>query len=842
MNHYTNVSSWGSKIFVRSIEDRQKKQESVADFHPPVWVPAKSASENTGWKTLHGYPVVPFDAGDIKETRDFIESNKGIENFAIYGDIQPVYSYIAKHWPQSSISWDIENINIAYLDIETECENGFPDIATANEAINAIALRFTRDGMSHLFGCGEYIPDGTENFQYIKCTSEEDLLQKFLQKWKSHYPDIISGWNVKFFDIPYLTNRMNKLFGEVKTSHLSPWKILKPREIEIMGRKQSTYEIFGISVLDYIDLYKKFTYVNQESYKLDHIATVELGMQKLDYSEWGSLHLLYKNNWQKFIQYNARDIDLVMALEDKMKLIELAVTMAYDAKVNFDDVFTQVRMWDVIIYNHLLKKGIVIPSRKESQKDNIEGAFVKDPIVGFHNWIVSFDLTSLYPMLIQQYNISPECLIQESYRYLDIDKLVEKTVNLDDLKESGVSLAANGYSFTKEKKGFLPELMEWMFEQRKEYKKLQLQCEKDLESKKKGLTEEQKKEYINNISRYKNLQMAKKIALNSAYGAMGNKYFRFFDVRLAEAITKSGQLSIRWIERKLNEYFNRILKTDNRDYIIAVDTDSVYIDFNLIVSLYLPNHEDSRKVDLIDKICAEKITPYIDKCYDELAEYMNAYVNKMSMKRESIADRGIWTAKKRYILHVHDTEGVRYAEPKLKIMGIEAVRSSTPSSCRSKIKDALKIIMTKSEDDVIKFIADFRKEFFSMSPEDIAFPRSVNGLGTYKDKRDIYKKATPIHVRGSLVYNHLINKLGLGGTYTEIKESEKIKFIYLKTPNKIREDVISFKGDLPREFGITNMIDHEKQFQKTFIDPLSLVLDVIGWHWEKRSTLDSFFS
>lgn len=834
------MQSWGNKLFVRKVENGVRVNEQVTDFHPPIWIPAKSKSAKTQFKTLSGYPVERFDAGSIKETKEFIEQNKGVDNFSVYGDIQAPYQYISQNW-QSDVAWDISNLVVAYLDIETECENGFPDVASANEVVNAIAIKFSNQNKQIVFGCGEYdLFKLTKQFEYVKCSSEHDLLEKFMKVWRDNMPDIITGWNVKFFDIPYLTNRITKLFGDTKASYLSPWRILKPKEVEIMGRMQSTYEIFGVSVLDYLDLYKKFTYTNQESYKLDHIANVELGVKKIDYSEYGSLHLLYKNDWEKFIDYNAHDITLVQSLEDKLKLIELAITMAYDAKVNFEDVFGQVRMWDVIIYNHLLKKGIVIPSRKDSTKSSIEGAFVKDPIVGFHNWVVSFDLTSLYPMLIQQYNISPECLIEDSYQHLDINKLVNKSLDVSSAKEQNVSIAANGYSFDKSTKGFLPELMAWMFEQRKEYKKKQLAVEKELESKKKDLNAGAIKEYTNQISKYKNLQMAKKIALNSAYGAMGNQYFRFFDSRLAEAITVSGQLSIRWIERKLNEYFNRLLGSD-RDYIIAVDTDSVYIDFDPIVTRFIKNKTKEQTIDLIDKICNEQVGPYIDKSYAELAEYMNAYDNKMSMKRESIADRGIWTAKKRYILHVYDTEGVRYAEPKLKIMGIEAVRSSTPGSCRSKIKDALKIIMTKEEDDLIQFVSEFKEQFIKMSPEEIAFPRTVNGLSNYKDKANVYKKATPIHVRGSLLYNHLLNKHDLVNTYSLINEGEKIKFIYLKKPNAINQDIISFSSVLPKEFDLNDSIDFEKQFEKTFLDPLSLILGVIGWNHEKVSTLDSFF-
>jgi DNA polymerase elongation subunit (family B) len=479
MNQYLSVLNYGNQIYCRSIINGTPDQEEIPDFNPLVWVPAKSKTEVTGWTNLDGYPVVPFTAGNIKETREFIQENKDVDNFSVYGDIQPQYQYIAHNYP-SDIQWSLADINIAYIDIETECEKGFPDIATANEVINAIALKCSNKKHKKVFGLGVYNKD-LEGGIYVECSTEEELLDKFLQEWTSNYPDIITGWNVKFFDIPYITNRISYILGEKRARQLSPWKILKPQQVEIMGRTQSTYDVFGISVLDYIDLYKKFTYTNQESYKLDHIAYVELGTRKLDYSEYGSLHTLYKENFELFIEYNAKDIDIIIALEDKMKLIELAITMAYDAKVNFEDVFSQVRMWDVIIYNSLLKNKIVIPGRKESQKTSIEGAFVKDPNAGFYNWVVSFDLQSLYPMLIQQYNISPETLLLDEHHTVTVDALVEKKLDLSFLESSESSMTANGHTFSKDKQGFLPALMAWMFDQRKEYKKTMITAEKQLE-------------------------------------------------------------------------------------------------------------------------------------------------------------------------------------------------------------------------------------------------------------------------------------------------------------------------------------------------------------------------
>jgi DNA polymerase elongation subunit (family B) len=832
---YTNVQSWGNTLYVRYVENGRRDKEKITDFHPRIWIPASSSNDKTGYKTLSDYPVFQFDAGNIRETREFIERNKEVDNFAVYGNIQPQYQWISQNC-SGSIPWNISDIVICYIDIETTCENGFPDISNAVEEVVAITIKFSNLDKKIILGCGEYT-DEIESGIYHRCSSEENLLEEFIKIWKSNYPDIVSGWHIKFFDIPYLTNRIAKLFGENKIKALSPWNIVREETIEIMGKKLQTYDLFGIAVLDYLDLYKKFTYTNQESYKLDHIAWVELGQKKLDYSEHGSLHLLYKQDYKKFIDYNIKDTDLISLLEDKMKLIELAITMAYDVKTNFEDVFSQGRMWDVNIYNHLLSKGIVIPDRQDSHKESIEGAYVKDPVPGMYEWVVSYDLTSLYPHLIMGGNFSPETIVDKIIP-VRIDNLVEKKQDLSILKELNLSMSATGNLYRRDKKGFMNELMEIMFEQRKIYKNKMIRSQKELEeAKAKGLPTTS---IENDISKYKNLQMAKKIALNSAYGSIANRYFRFYNKQIAESITVTGQLSIRWIARKMNEFLNKLINTD-KDYVIAVDTDSILLNMNDLVKKFLPNKTREQIIDALDKISEDQITPYINKSYEELAEYINSYSQKMIMKREVIADRGIWTAKKRYMLNVHDSEGVRYTEPKLKIMGIEAVKSSTPSFCRSKIKEVIKIIMTKGQDDVIEYIETVKKEFMKLSPEDIAFPRGVNNLSEYSSGISIYKKGTPIHVRGSLLYNHLIKKNALDKSYRIINEGEKIKFLYLKEPNLLRENVISFPSILPTELSLHRYVDYDLQFKKTFIEPLNIILDAVGWSAEKKSTLDSFF-
>ena len=636
--------------------------------------------------------------------------------------------------------------------------------------------------------------------------------------------------------MPYLVGRMTRLMGEKFAKRLSPWNIVRVDEVTISGRKQLSCRIAGVSILDYLDLYKKSPATpNQESYRLDHIAFMELGQNKLDHSEYDTFRDFYTKNWQKFVEYNIIDVELVDRLEDKLKLIDLCFTRAFDAKVNFNDIAYQVRTWDAIIYNYLLKKNIVIPQKERNSKsEKYAGAFVKEPIPGAYEWVVNFDLNSLYPHLIMQYNISPETLIEQRHPNVTVSKILNKELTFEMYKDNAV--CANGAMYRKDVRGFLPELMEKMYNERVIFKKKMIEAKKAYE---KTPTKELEKE----ISRCDNIQMAKKIALNSAYGAIGNEYFRYYKLANAEAITLSGQVSIQWIEEKMNKYLNNVLKTEGEDYVIAIDTDSIYLNMGPFVDAVFKGREASTEeiVNFLDKVSHMELEKYIESSYEELATYLNAYENKMIMKRENIAERGIWTGKKRYILRVWDSEGVRYEKPKLKMMGIEAIKTSTPAPCRKYIKDALDIIMTKGEDDVIDFIENARKEFKKLKPEEIAFPRSVSEINKWMSRTDMYNKGCPIHVRGAILYNHYTKKAGLDKKYAAIQSGEKIKFLYLKVPNPIQENVFSFIQDFPRELGYEQYVDYDAQFDKSFVEPMKIILNAIGWSVEKKISLESFF-
>ena len=840
---YTNVICVGNNILYRGVENGRRVKLRVG-YTPTMFLPSK---KETKWKTLHGEYLDEVPMGSIRDCRDFIKRYEDVENFKIYGNTRYEYAYIADEF-KGAIDWDQTKINIAVIDIEVGSENGFPDPYQANEPITAIAVK-TLDGDMKVYGCGSF-NNNRDDVTYIKCRDEYDLCKRFLDDWKYNTPDIITGWNTRFFDIPYLINRFVKILGEDEMKYLSPWGIVQERKTNIKGRELISYEIYGISSLDYIELYKWFAPggKSQDSYRLDNIAYIELGKKKLSYDEFENLHQLYRLNYQKFIEYNIVDVELIVELEAKLKLIELSLTLSYDTKSNYGDVFTQTRMWDAIIYNYLLERNIVVPPNETSVKDGaFEGAYVKDPQVGVHNYVASFDLNSLYPHLMMQYNISPETIVEVKDYDANMRQMISDGVNVDKMltkevdtsKMQGVTITPNGQFFRTDKQGFLPKMLEEMYEDRKKFKKMMISAKQEYE---KETDANKKYELKKKIARYDNLQLAKKVSLNSAYGAMGSQYFRFYDLRLALGVTSAGQLSIRWIEEKINKYMNDLLKTNDVDYVIASDTDSIYLRLGeLVDKVYSKKTDVNQLISFMDRVCEDKIQPYIDKSYQELATYVNAYSQKMQMKREGLSNKGIWTAKKRYILNVYNNEGVQYAEPQMKVMGLEMVKSSTPSSIRDKMKQVIKLMVTGTEDNVQEFIADFRKEFRTLPIEEISFPRSVNGLKTYTDKAQIYTKGTPIHVKGALLYNYLLNKHNLTNKYPKVQEGEKLKFTYLIQPNPINDTVISYPSRLPTEFGLDNYIDYELQFEKAFLDPIKIILNCIDWQVEKTSSLADFF-
>lgn len=811
-------------------------------FKPTLFL---SSNKETEYKTLDGKSVAPVKPGTMRECKDFIEQYSNVAGAKVYGMERWMYQFIAEQYPED-IVYDKDKIKLWSLDIETTSENGFPKPELAEEEVLLITLKNFQTKKLITFGQHPYTPT-RDDTTYIHCGDEATLLITFLKWWNEVQPEVITGWNVQGFDIPYLCNRMYLKYSTNMMREMSPWRMVNQNEKEVHGKKQIFYDIAGVSVIDYLEIYKKFTYTNRESYRLDVIAEIELGQKKLDHSEFDTFKDFYTKGWTKFVDYNLVDVDLVDQLEEKMKLIDLVMLMAYDAKVNYTDTFSQVRLWDIIIYNYLHKQNIVLPLlQKSSKADQFVGAYVKEPVPDVYDWVVSFDLNSLYPSLIRFLNISPETLLPGSAD-VNMDKLINNTQHIET--NGDVCVAANGATYRKDKRGMMSELVIKMYDERVRYKKQMLQYKQelqDLEVKmKNGETglDELYEQTVKNVTKYSNFQMVRKICLNSLYGAIGNNFFRHYKLENAEAITMTGQVAIRWIERKLNEYVNKTLGTDGKDYVIASDTDSIYLHLGGLVDSVpsLNGLPRERVVEILNNFCEDKIVPFIDESYDELSELLQCYEKTLVMKRECIADKGIWTAKKRYILNVWDNEGVRYDEPKLKMMGIEAVRSSTPAPVRGYIKEALNLMMNGTESEMIDYIETARSEFSSLPPEICAFPRTANNISKFTSTYSLYTKGTPIQVRASILFNHHLKRLELTNKYNLIGNGEKIKYLHMKMPNPFGENVIAFISELPKEFGLNSYIDYDTMFTKSFLDPLKIILDVMGWKTETVATLEDFF-
>lgn len=834
---YTSVDRYGNNILYRGYDLEGKRITHRVPYKPVLYFPEKAASKPSGWKTLTGKPVRPHKFDSMRDMKQFLAMYEGVENFEVHGNERHIPAFIQSKFP-GEITHDRRLINVVNFDIETAIGEGFPEPSVAAQEIRSITATTSRDGSYHVWGLKPY--KGKGNVTYYHCADEVELLDSFLNWWNEEYycPDIVTGWNTRFFDIPYLVNRIARVLGDKETKRLSPWKLVNAREISRGDKRETTYEISGVQHLDYLELFKKFayTYGNQESYSLNHISHVVLGEEKLDYSDVGSLNNLYEQNFTKFIDYNIKDVDLVNRIDEKLGLIDIVLTVSYLAGVNFSDSLATTPVWDSIIFRRLARSKIAVPfNNRDTSKIDFEGAYVKDPHVGMHDWVMSFDLNSLYPNIIVQWNMSTETLLSSRNTNASVENFInEKALDLSE----NTAVAANGATFKTSKQGVIPQIVSEIYDARKEMKRAMIEAKKEKESAVSN-DHEKMRSLETKISIYENRQMAMKILLNSLYGAMGNRWFRYFDVSIAEGITLTGQSVIRFSERVVNEFFNKHL-AEKKDRVIAIDTDSLYVNCADAVSAA----NTQRPIEFLNKLANEGIEPELNSAFERFAQMVGAYEQRMEMGREVIADRAIWTAKKRYILNVLDNEGVTYSQPQIKMMGIEAIKSSTPEVCRNEMKRLFPIIMTSDEETVQNEIAQFRQTFESLPPQDIAAPRSVSKVSHYAGKNgQIYIKGTPINSRAALLYNHVIRSKKLDKKYHLIHNGDKIKFVFLRTPNLIHENVIAFPDDhMPVELGLHDYIDYNTQFEKAFIDPLQIVLDAVGWKCEPQANLEFFFA
>lgn len=821
---YTSVIEHRGEILYRGYFNEKRISKRVK-YKPYLFL------EGGGeFKTIYGKPVRKRTFDNIWDAKNFVKETKEIHGSEIFGLTKFKYTYINDQFPEE-MDFDIDLIRIANIDIECDTGNdGFPSPVLANERITAITV--TSKNVIYSFGLVDFVTEDPR-VKYQKFESEKRLLLEFLVFWEQMDFDVITGWNLEGFDIQYLVNRIKKVLSDDHALRLSPWRIVEEKKLHRTMKDETTYDIFGITVLDYLALYKKFVQNKQESYSLDYIAFAELGKRKLDYSEYASsLTELFLKHPQKYMEYNIRDTELVDELEEKLGFLSLAITFCFSAKINFSDIYTPTVFWDVKIHNYLLKRNIVIPPASRGKKtEQYEGAYVHNPIIGKHKHVVTFDLKSLYPSILVQNNMSPETYAGKYEERYNVDDLVEKFPEplSEYLLENNYSFGCNSSLWNNKNRGLIAEILEDSLNQRDVYKDKMKEYKKQNEK-------EPSKKLKNLVSRYDKLQESTKLGNNSFYGVCGTASFRWFSIPYVEGITCTGQFVTKFVAKNLNLLIDNFTGV-KKDRWVMSDTDSVFLTLEDVVEkLELTDPDQILKA--LDMFASKILQKAVDKTLEEVKNNLNSYKSFLSMKREKISDSMVICAKKNYFMSVVDNEGFRYKEPEIIMKGIKAVRSDTPATCRDSLRDSLKIFLSGNNDELITHVKEFRKKFDDFSFEEMASPSGVNGMKTYRSDNTVYTGGTPIHVRASLLYNNLLKEKKLTKKYQEIKDGDKMKYVYLKLPNPIKENVIGAFTTLPSEFDLVKYIDIEAQFEKAFLSPIKIIATAIGWQTEIKSTLE----
>ena len=843
---YTCVDRKMNYLLYRGYDADGMKVYDKFKFRPTLFV--EDSSNESKWKSLEGINLKPIQFDTMSESRAFMKQYEDIQSFKIYGNDRHIPAFLQTQFP-NEIKYDKSLIDVVTLDIEYDTEDGFSEPSVAANEITLIGLKSSRSKKFIIWGTSEYdselsvVPHLKKEFRSFE--TEEEMRADFVKWWSDpmNCPDVITGWNSRLFDIPYLINRISRVLDSETAKNLSPWKTIEQKTTFNNNKEEIFFHIYGIQQLDYLDLFKKFTvntYGKQESYKLDFIAEVVLGKNKISYDEeYGSLNELHKRNYNLYVDYNCVDVELIERMEEKIGLLGLVFTLGYYGGVNYTDTLGTVAIWDSIIFRRLAKMKIAIPQNKLSFKDEYEGGYVKQTHSGRHEWVISFDLNSLYPNLIVQYNMSPETIVKhKKVRNLNPEVILnDSDTNKCWAPSSDLSIAANGVCFKNDKQGILPAIVEEIYNQRVAIKQLMLDADNKLQKLEKGTPEYRQVEIELDLA--SNKQMCLKILLNSLYGACANRFFRYYDIDIAEGITLAGQLAIQSVDKSLNEFLVMAMKDETpKDRIIAADTDSVYVNLSDIVKFSNPKDPHKFCTDFAKSI----LEPIIEKTYDQLAKKTNAYRNTMKMKLEKVNSVAIFTAKKRYILKVLSSEGVMYKEPKIVMKGIEAIKSSTPKICREKFKEVFEILVSGDEKTLQGEVESFEKIFCQRPLENLAFPRSVSDVKKWAQSGNIpYIKRTPMNSRAAILYNKLVKEKGLSTKYPLIRNGDRLKFIFLKKGNPINENVIGFIDKLPPEFDLHKWIDYDVLYKKTFVEPLQLILDKMGWSAIRKASLEDFF-
>lgn len=839
-----------------------------------------SSAVETQYKSFDGKDVARIDFDSIGEARKFIKSYQYNQEIKVYGLPMFQYVYMYDHFKNNVP--DTSLIKILNFDIETDNSNGYPDSNLADKQINVITLKLFGSKECYTLALGNWdggeheveiqkLRDAGYHLNFKSFEQEKDLLKEFVKIWKNLKPDVITGWNIDGFDVQYIIKRLKYNFGDKYPYKLSPFGKIKSGKVEVYNKQIDSYNIVGIPSLDYMKIYKKFTPGREESYSLNYLSGKLINATKLDYSEYGTLSDLQKKDFAKYISYNIIDVIRVEQIDQTINYMSIAFEIAYESKTTFTDCFGTIRVWDVMIHNYLMDRNTVVPLYTGKMKSqSIEGGYVKQPIIGKHKWVMSFDFKSLYPHLCMSFNLSPETFVGMFERIKDdpVKYFLENKILAihDKLVEKNVCIAGNGAIYKRDKQGFIPAIMENLFAKRashsaeeEHYTKL---LEKIREVKlKRGLTEKltgsvsiddqtnfddlTDKEILQLERKYtiKETQCARnswaiKILLNGGYGAITNDSNRFFSNDIAESFTLSGRMSTKTVERYVNKKLNGILNTDGQDYIIACDTDSIYVKLDTLVERFKGKDQDP--VDFLEEY-SDTIQQWIKEALETIYYQTNIFQKKLRMSLESIGS-AIWTAKKKYMMSLPSYKKVRYNPPKIKIQGIEAVRSSTPRIIREWIKKAIPIALSDNDQALKKFVDDKWGEYINLGFNDISMPKGTNDIEAYYDKTNIYKDATPMHIRGCLLYNHYLEQNNLTDHIEKIKSGDKIKVMYLKLPNPIMENAISTPEELPGELNVfEKYIDYEKQFEVSFLNPIKRITEAADINISDQINIEQFF-
>jgi DNA polymerase elongation subunit (family B) len=841
--YYTHVSQSYGKILYRGykIDDSGKRirVHGKLPYKPTLYVESQEKLDNPFKSLLNpDLTLKEMRFESIPEAREFVKKFTGVMKIHGYAPNRFEYDFIAQAFPTVSEVL-LEDLQAIGFDIETKVgvngPSGVPDPYLALEEITHIAFQNHKTEKVTSYTTAKISMRNEDGVEYTVFKKEEDLLEAIICYIEREDPDIIYGFYSDGFDMPYIVNRIRNVLGVKALNRLSPFGEVKEREYEVNGKIITEYTIVGRTHFDTQAMYKKFVLTKREKYSLDALAKIELGVGKLEnpcstFKEFCES----EEHIDLFARYNVIDTKRLTELDKKCGLLSLGVSLAYLMKANFSDVFSPVKYWECYIMSILRNENAFVEVvRQENHGTAIPGAYVEEPIPGFYDWVVSIDATALYPSIMKGLNLSPETFVG-MMPDVNVQAMLDGKTYRDFEIDDEYTMAANGAMFHKKFTGIVPRLVDNVLVGRKIAKNEMLRL--------KQLYVDTKDEKYKKMSELQNvLQGALKVAANSLFGVFLQPGFMFYDPRIGEAITLTGQYIIMHVGDHCNKRFNEYFKTNGVKYTIYRDTDSCFFTLKNVVEKYWSGLPDLKIVDALDKLIESHLRKFIDEATDTIADSQNYYIKTIFFKRENICSGGFWLAKKKYALKVYDSEGVRYPDGDYKIMGIEVVRSSTPEIARISLKECVVKVIDKDIESLREVVRGAHEQFRTVPIGRIAFPRGANNLIEYSHEETIYKKGCPIAVRAALLYNHHIDRLGLQGLYEHIQEGDKIQFIYVKEPNHFRENIIAFSEELPKEFNLDKFIDRELQFEKVFMAPLNGILKAVGWKLEEESTLDDFF-